>query len=215
LSRSPPLMFRSRITSTVTSLPAGSVCWSALTTDSLFGLCVLVGPYALSRHPVGLPSRTRFLHPEYQERAGSRVEANAEAPLQTCRWHAFVPVGFPRRMTARTVHRTFRRRALYRHASSYSIMSRPPAIPCARSPGSRCRQRRRGQIRIHVCGDYVVQPNDLPLVSIYQWRQRRLDRFVRRHASSRNRTEDPEPPVQPKTKNKRKVKLALVPVNVW
>jgi len=48
------------------------------------------------------------------------------------------------------------------------IMSLLRSIPCARSSWQPRRHRRRGQIRIHASGDYVVQPNDLPLVAIYQ-----------------------------------------------
>ena len=51
-------------------------------------------------------------------------------------------------------------------------------------------------------GDYVVQPNDLPLVSIYQCDSADWTVLCADPLRAGNRTEDPEPPGQPENENK-------------
>jgi hypothetical protein len=48
-------------------------------------------------------------------------------------------------------------------------------------------------------GDYIVQPEDLPLISIYQCNDSDLMQLCAAPLSAGNKTEDPEPPKTPQT----------------
>jgi len=168
---------------------------------AIFGLCVL-GLNSLRRWQVAgfVTCATVFFSFSFQDtRKVSRVEANAEALIRKLPFGTrIVPVvSAPDDWRVQFIAHSVER-ACIGHCFSYSNYEPSSGQFRIRArAGSPVVTNSANKSEAMSSGDYVVQPEDLPLTSIYQCDDADWTRLCAVPLSAGNKTEDPEPPESP------------------
>jgi len=168
---------------------------------AIFGLCVL-GLIPLRKWQVAgfAACAAVFFFFSYQDTGAiSRLESNAEAAIAKLPFGTrIVPVvSAPEDWRVQFVAHSVER-ACIGHCFSYSNYEPSSGQFRVRvRPGSPIVTVSADESEAMSSGDYVVQPEDLPLVSIYQCDDSDWTRLCAAPLRAGNKTEDPEPPTNP------------------